>query len=546
METKDVFIRKASGLTRVIGPWDALAFTIVGPGIMYVFLHIVWTPQLYPGVDMRIAVVIGTLIMLIPAFLYVLLSVSMPRSGGEYVWTSRILSPPWGLAAGWALTFVGLSWAGSVTPWGVSYGLNMILRASAVAQSGSSFASNSNWLLANTLDSPIAIFTIGTVIIASFFIIMYRGARAAVKLFWFGLVTGLIGQLTFYIGVLTSGGFPEFVQRFNQMSGTTYQAVIDAASKGLTSLGYAPPGVYLIWTSVGAGITWITLNTMGNTYLANIMGEVKEIRKSAILAMVAPLLVFLALWEILYQLAYSGFGGEFWAAAGYFAPGGLGNANAPSAVFSIIPMPNFMLVFINSNPAFSYLTSLMFFCTTYASCMGLAFAPVRNLFAYSFDRMLPTYFAKTDKRGSPWSATLLGFVIAELFLVITVLPIYTWIAYSIMAWFFAWMIVGIVGIIFPFSKRGKQIFDKSPEIVKRKIAGLPIVSLLGVLTFIISALLEYYTLLPFQQGIASSFYIWITLFIFVLPPFIIYYISKAYHKRQGVRMELQFKEIPPD
>jgi len=546
MQPPEVFIRKASGLTRVIGPWDALAFTIVGPGIMYVFLHIVWTPQLYPGVDMRVAVVIGTLLMLIPAGLYVMLSVAMPRSGGEYVWISRTISPAWGLAAGWALTFVGLSWAGSVTPWGISYGLNMILRAMAVSQSGPGFTSNPNWLLANTLDGPISVFCIGSVIILSFFIIMYRGARAAVKLFWFGLVTGLIGQFTFFTGVLTTGGFPDFVQRFNQMSGTTYQAVIDAATKGMTSQGFAAPGTYLIWTSVGAGVTWITLNTMGNTYLSNIMGEVKEIKKSAIVAMIAPLLIFMCLWEVLYQICYYGFSGAWWAAAGWFAPGGLGNANVPSAVFNIIPMPNFMLVFINPNPMYSYVASLMFFCTTYASCMGLAFAPVRNLFAYSFDRMLPTYFSKTDARGSPWTATLLGYAIAELFLVITVLPISTWIAYSIMAWFFAWMIVGVVGLIFPFSKRGKQIFEKSPEIVKTRFAGIPVVSILGLLTFLVSALLEYYTVLPLLEGIAQSFYIWITLFIFVLPPFVIYYMSKAYHKNKGVKMELQFKEIPPD
>ena len=544
---QEVFIRKASGLTRVIGPWDALAFTIVNPGIMYVFLHNVWTPQLYPGVDLRIAVAVGLLLMYIPTLLYLLFSVAMPRSGGEYVWVSRTISPAWGLAAGWSLSFVGLSWSGSVTPWAISYGFNMALRALAVSQSGPAFASNSWWLIANTIDSPVGILSVGTILIASFFLIMWRGARAAVKLFWFGLIAGLLGQFTFYVGVLTSGGFPAFVERFNAMSGTTYQAVIKAATEGLTSHGFAPPGVYLLWTSVGAGITYITLNALGNTYLANIMGEVKEIRKSALIGMLAPPLVFLVLWEALFQLSYSGFSGEFWAAAGYFAPGGVGAGTAPdpSGLFSVIPMPNFMLVFINPNATFAILCSLMFAATTYASVMGLGFAPVRNLFAYSFDRMLPTYFAKTDKRGSPWAAVLLGFFIAELFLVITVYT-YTWIAYSLAAWFFAWIIVGATGMIFPYTARGKQIFEKSPEFVKKKIAGVPIISILGLLTLLLSIALEYFVLLPFLEGIANSTYIWITLLIFVLPPFVIYYVSKAYHKTQGVRMELQFKEIPPD
>jgi amino acid transporter len=542
----DVFIRKASGLTRVIGPWDALAFTVTGPGLMYMFLHIVWTAELYPGVDMRIACVVGLLLMEIPATLYALLAIAMPRSGGEYVWVSRTLSPAWGFAAGWAISIVGFSWSGSVTPWATTYGLDMAFRSLAVGQSGASFVSNPYWILANTLDTPTYNFILDTILIISMFAIIFRGARASVKLFWAGLFAGLLGLFTFYAGVLTSGGFPAFVQRFNEISGSTYQTVIDQATKGLTSQGFAAPGTYLIWTSVGAGITYVTLNSLGNTYLANIMGEVKEIRKSALLGMLLPCLAYLLLWEIFFQFAYAGFSGAFWGAAGYFAPGGVGAGTGPTAVFSVIPMANFMLAFINPNVGFAVLCSLCFFFTSYASNTALAFGPIRNIFAYSFDRMLPTYFAKTDKRGSPWAATILGFVFAEIFCVVSLLPISTWIAYSIMGWFFAWLIVGIAAMVLPFTARGKQIFDKAPEIVKKKIAGFPILSLLGLLTFLISVMMEYFTFLPFLLGIASSLYIWITISFFILPSFVIYYISKAYHGRKGVRMELQFKEIPPD
>jgi hypothetical protein len=53
-------------------------------------------------------------------------------------------------------------------------------------------------------------------------------------------------------------------------------------------------------------------------------------------------------------------------------------------------------------------------------------------------------------------------------------------------------------------------------------------------------------LLPFLMGLASSFYVWVTITMFILPSFVIYYVSRAYHKVKGVPMELQFKEIPPD
>jgi sterol desaturase/sphingolipid hydroxylase (fatty acid hydroxylase superfamily) len=140
---------------------------------------------------------------------------------------------------------------------------------------------------------------------------------------------------------------------------------------------------------------------------------------------------------------------------------------------------------------------------------------------------------------------LLGTIIAEIFFIINVFY-YTWIAYSILAWFFAWAIVGVIGIVFPYTSRGKQIFDKSPELVKKRVAGIPLIAILGVLTFIISAAIEYYMLQPFLQGLASSLYIWITATMFIIPSFVIYYISRAYHKSKHVPMELQFREIPPD
>jgi amino acid transporter len=512
----------------------------MNPGIMYAFLYIIWTNQLYPGVNMTIAVFPGVLLMFFPALLYIWFSMAMPRSGGEYIWGSRTVSPAWGFAASWGLSLVGISWAGSCTYWAISWGVNMAFRAIAVSELGINHASHPLWALANTIDSTPVMLVVGTLTIISFMAIMWRGARWAMILSWIGVISATIGSLAFAIGVITGGGLPAFIERFNAISGTTYQAVLDAARAG----GW-PVGQYILSVTVTGGITYVALNTLGSTYTANIMGEIKNVRKSAILAMLGALVLFLAFWAIFYFLAYWGFSGEFWAAAAYFAPGGAGAGTWEGWPFTIMPMPNFMLVYLNPNVAFSVVVSLMFAACTYASCMGMAFGPVRNIFAYSFDRVLPTFFSKTDRRGSPWAAVLLGTLLAECFFIINVFY-YTWIAYSILAWFFAWAIVGAFGMLFPYTKRGKAIFDKSPELVKKKIGGVPLMFIWGLLTFIISLSIGYYMLLPFLQGLAAPLYIWMMATLFVIPPFVIYYLSRAYHKAKGVPMELEFKEIPPD
>ena len=194
---------------------------------------------------------------------------------------------------------------------------------------------------------------------------------------------------------------------------------------------------------------------------------------------------------------------------------------------------------------YAIISAIGFAACTYASVFGMAFGPVRNIFAWSFDRVIPTFFSKVDKRGSPYVAVILGLLIALFFFYLQIFqPM--WIAYSILAWFWGWAIAGIFGIVFPYTRTGKSIFEKSPAIVKKKIGPIPIITLMGIGCTAVGVLLDYYMLVPFFQGLMGQAYIWYTAIIFVFPPFIIYYLSRWYHKRKGIPMELQYKEIPPD
>src|SRR3990172_13305027 len=88
----EVFSRKASGLTRVVSPWTALAYSFVAPNITQASFYLLWAVTLYAGAQMHVAILF--MLTLVPfAAIYTYFSSAMPRSGGEYIYISRVLHP---------------------------------------------------------------------------------------------------------------------------------------------------------------------------------------------------------------------------------------------------------------------------------------------------------------------------------------------------------------------------------------------------------------------------------------------------------------------
>src|SRR5512138_1532084 len=122
----DVFSRKASGLTRVVSPWTALAYSFVAPNITQASFYLLWSVTLFAGANMPYAILF--MLSLLPfAAIYVYFSSSMPRSGGEYIYISRVLTPFLGFIASWTLTIVGLNWQGNNTNYVVNWGFGQTL-----------------------------------------------------------------------------------------------------------------------------------------------------------------------------------------------------------------------------------------------------------------------------------------------------------------------------------------------------------------------------------------------------------------------------------
>jgi hypothetical protein len=113
-----------------------------------------------------------------------------------------------------------------------------------------------------------------------------------------------------------------------------------------------------------------------------------------------------------------------------------------------------------------------------------------------------------------------------------------------LAWTAIWLVPGITAIIFPFRK--KDLYQSSPSITRKEIAGIPLVSICGVLLVITMAwALVYGYLTPAFSGPTLPLAIVVTASIFISGP-VVFYAVKAIRKKQGIDLDLVFRQISPE
>lgn len=87
-----LFVRKASGLVRTVGPLTtaAITFGYLTQGITY---YPSFTALYFPGANLPLSYLIGLPTMIMPLFVAIFFTAAMPRSASDYVAVSRIVSP---------------------------------------------------------------------------------------------------------------------------------------------------------------------------------------------------------------------------------------------------------------------------------------------------------------------------------------------------------------------------------------------------------------------------------------------------------------------
>jgi len=251
--------------------------------------------------------------------------------------------------------------------------------------------------------------------------------------------------------------------------------------------------------------------------------------------------LFVVYWLVFSLVANYGLGDNTIRSLAYIETQG-----QASSMLGTYPIISYMVVWMTQNWFLVALAGpIGFMVATWGGVLGLSFGPVRNLFAFSFDGLLPAWMNKVSRNGSPNRAVLVAFLIAWGVLSVATFPTwYSSITYTVTIWMVGWVILGIAAMVFPWVR--KDIFEKSPQLVQSKLLGIPWISILGFLGTIVAGVTIYATFLTGTTPTMNTKNLAWTSAFFIVLPIVIYFIATIYQRRKGVPMSARFKTVPPD
>jgi amino acid transporter len=467
------------------------------------------------------------------------LSTALPRSGGDYVFQSRAFGGFWGftlLMSGfviWILQWVALSgWLLSYLGFGSLFlGLGHALANPALTQLGLWFISPNGIIITSILNALLAM------------LLLVSGFKNYVKVQYVMFYAILVAFATMLI-VLFATPASAFVERLNAFAVSTgaapgfYESAAAAAEAAGVSLN--PPFSMLAMILV-APIAWTSLQWA--TYSAEQNGEIKDARsfKNQAFILVGSMIVTGILLALL-AVAFEKPGGQEFlsiAGAGYF---GLAAAQIQPGLYL---WPNILAIALGGSWIVVLLISFGYILNSFQIVNNCYIGVTRIMVAMSLDRLLPEWVSKVNERlHTPVNAHLIYFLFS-----IPVIFLYNrnpnWVSLTLGVTFacgYVFAASSLAGAVLPF--RAKELYEASPG-AKYKIAGIPWVTILGGLGFILGgAMVLSYLFVP-QLGLTSPLAYGVVFGIIAVSA-IWYFLAKAAQKRRGINVDYAFKEIPPE
>jgi amino acid transporter len=508
-----VFTRASSGLVRQVSTSDTVYYGAMAITIAYmVFIVVAWPA--YPGSSMELSTLVvmvgGTLLGVV----YALFASIYPRSGGEYVFLSRVVHPSVGFVISFIQSFWYAFYFGLNGAFFAIYGLAPLFVVLGIQWHSSALTSAGDWFASHN-----GIFVMGSIMVLFIGYMVYRGMRGFFRLQrWAGLFALGSVLLTLVLMILGSTGVLHFAQNFNAIAGSgAYAAVARAGSN--PAFGWVATFNFMVWPA---------FSILFSVNMVSFSGEVKNVRRGPLIGIVGSMIVTGVLMILLMAFGQSAFGTRFLQAA----------PTSPK-----VPVPPFLNVFasiLGNNGFLTILISLwVIFVIPFALGSNVIYSS-RAMLAWGLDGVAPAPFANvSERRHTPVFAIVTLVVLAEVALAIFTYTTLVEILSGFLGFAIAFLVVCLAGIFFPFTHR--ETLERSPSNIK--VAGMPLMTVCAVLAVPFIAFIAYRTVTDKALG-ANAHISLIVNGILIAVGFIWFYALRWYRKSRGVDVDRRFKEIP--
>ena len=538
-----VFTRRASGLVRVMSPYSAFIYNILTMGLIFPWTF-VWAPTAFQGSNLVLGILFAFVFELPIALAYAWLATSLPRSGGDYVFQSRVFGGGLGftivfsLFVVWILQWVALSgWLMAVLGLAPTFlGLGVTTGVQAFTDFGVWAASTGGIVTISILNAALSL------------VLLVSGFRNYVRFqyfMWFSILVsfGIMLVLFFLTDPATAqGSLNGFARGVDGNPGFFATARAAAAEAGVN---FNPP-FWLFGTLMVAPIAWTSLQWA--TYSVEQGGEIKNahVFRNQVFILVGSLALTAGLLILLALGMQTGLGqdGILVASSGYWY--GVSEA----LVGGTFLMPNLIAIALTGSPILVALIGLGYIMNSFQIVCNCYIGTTRIMVAQGLDGLLPEWFSRVSTRlRTPVNAHVAYFLAS-----VPVILLFNLVA----DWSTKWAL-GVTlanGAVFVASAlaaallpyRARALYEASPG-AKYTLGGVPLVTVLGVLGFVLGGFMLGAFLLVDDLGLAFSadnpvpYSIVLGTILFGV---VLYWIMRQLKARQGVRVEFAFAEIPPE
>lgn len=534
----EVFTRKSSGLVRVMSPYSAFVYNILTMGLIFPWTYL-WAPGALPGGRLVWGILLAMIFEIPIALTYVWLSTALPRSGGDYVFQSRVFGGgvgfsvvmsgfviwilQWVALSGWLLAYLGLA--------PLFLGLGGTMGNPSLTAVGVWFTTPWGIIIVSVLNALLAM------------LLLVSGFKNYVKfqyVMWYATLLSF-GLMLYLFFTATPDAFAQKLDAFVVASGGApnfYETAIAAAKAANIDLN---PPFSLLATLLVAPIAWTSLQWA--TYSAEQNGEIKGARsfQNQVLIIMGSLIATGLLLAILAAAFQHAIGTEFLyvAGAGYWSALDAGKFNG------VYLWPNIVAMALAGNPIIVVLIALGYILNSFQIVNNCYIGMTRVMVAMSLDRLLPEWVSRvSDKFHTPVNAHIAYFVAS-----IPVILVYnlwgSWTALTLGVTFacgYVFVVTALAGALLPY--RAKALYDASPG-AAYKVGNIPLVTIFGLIGAIVGSVMVLMFMFYSALGLTSVLAYQVVFGVLAVS-IIWYFLAKMVQRSRGINVDYAFKEIPPE